>query len=180
MRRGVAGPGATLARFVVALAGGLLLLLSGITAHAFEGVVTHVSDGDTLWVRPDGRRGKPVKVRLVGIDAPERCQAWGAQATEALKSHVLHQRVVVPTHGHDDYGRTLGGLQLADGEDVSAWMVAQGHAWNYRSRRHGGPYAAQERHARAARRGLFADATALPPRQFRQRHGPCDRPGGNR
>ncbi|HET6599742.1 MAG TPA: thermonuclease family protein [Burkholderiaceae bacterium] len=93
---------------------------------------------------------------------------------------MLHQRVAVPTRGHDDYGRTLGGLRLADGEDISAWMVAQGHAWNYRSRRRGGPYAAQEQRARSARRGLFADAAALPPRRFRQSHGPCDSPRGKR
>jgi endonuclease YncB( thermonuclease family) len=168
--------GAALQSLVVAV----VLALSGVAAPAVEGVVTHVSDGDTGWVRPDGRRARPVKVRLIGIDAPERCQAWGAQATAALQRRVLHQHVVVPTRGHDDYGRTLGGLRLADGEDISAWMVAQGHAWNYRSRRHGGPYAALEQRARSARRGLFANTAALPPRRFRQSHGPCDSPRGKR
>lgn len=167
--------GCTLARLTVMIAGGIVLALGATKAQAFEGVVTRVSDGDTLWVRPDGGRNKPVKVRLLGIDAPERCQAWGEEATVALQQRVLHRRVVVPARGHDDYGRTLGGLRLADGEDIGAWMVAHGHAWNYRSRRQGGPYAQQEARARAAQLGLFADPDALLPRLFRQSHGPCER-----
>ena len=62
-------------------------------AQALSGVVTRVTDGDTVWVRPDEPKRKPVKLRLVGIDAPERCQAWGAQATAALAAQVLHRHV---------------------------------------------------------------------------------------
>ncbi len=148
--------------------------------------VTRVSDGDTVWVKFDG--AKPFKLRLQGIDAPERCQAGGAEATAALSARVLRQRVRVETRAKDDYQRTLGNLYLADGAgdgkdrvdgnargDVSAWLVSQGHAWSYRSQRSGGPYAAQEREARAQQRGLFADPAAIEPRVFRHTHGPCER-----
>jgi micrococcal nuclease len=138
---------------------------------ALIGVVTRVSDGDTIWVRPDGG-GKPVKVRVQGIDAPERCQAWGQQATAALSSRVLKRQVQVATRAYDDYQRAIGSLEL-DGEDIGAWMVSEGHAWSYRYRRSLGPYATQEQQARAARRGLFASA-AIEPRVFRQQHGPCN------
>jgi len=155
----------------------LAIAACAATAQAFTGVVTHVSDGDTLWVRPDGsadaRQRKPVKIRLQGIDAPERCQAWGLQSKAALESRVLHQRVRVQSDARDDYGRTLGNLRLLHGEDVSAWLVLQGHAWSYRHHRSLGPYGEQERQARAARRGLFAEGNALEPRLFRKRHGPC-------
>ena len=103
---------------------------------------------------------------------PERCQAWGAQATAALEVRVLHQRVQVQTRAKDDHQRALGNL-LLNGEDVNAWMVTQGHAWSYRFRRSGGPYAEPEQQARAARRGLFADPAATEPRWFRRDHGPC-------
>lgn len=142
------------------------------------GVVTRVSDGDTLWVRPDapnaaGRRPKPIKLRLQGIDAPERCQAWGPQAQAALEARVLHQRIELLTaDARDDYGRTLGNV-LLQGEDISAWMVSQGHAWSYRYRRSDGLYAAQEQAARQFKRGLFADPRAVAPREFRKLHGPC-------
>lgn len=159
------------------LASALALLVAATAADAkpgFSGVVMRVSDGDTLWVRPDGQRRKPVKLRLQGIDAPERCQAWGREATAALSSRVLGQRVEVQSRASDDFGRLLVELRLArSGEDIGAWMVGAGHAWSYRFRHHPGPYASQESQARAARRGLFKDPNAEPPGQFRKRHGPC-------
>ncbi|MBX3623323.1 MAG: thermonuclease family protein [Rhizobacter sp.] len=151
----------------------LAWLLCG-PAHALgddiAGVVTHVTDGDTLWVRP--AEGAPLKLRLQGIDAPERCQAWGPQATQALAERVLHRQVRVRTRAHDDYHRSIGTLVL-DGEDIGAWMVREGHAWSYRFRRSRGPYAAEENAARAQRRGLFAQPQAVEPRAFRKVHGPC-------
>jgi len=140
-------------------------------ARSFDAVVTHVTDGDTLWVRSE-RGAKPLEVRLRGIDAPERCQAGGLEATAALAARVLHRQVRVHTQGKDNYQRSLGEIQLS-GDDVNAWMVARGHAWSYRHRRDAGPYAAQEGEARRARRGLFADPRALEPRLFRKQHGPC-------
>ena len=146
-----------------------LLLCSG-AAQALSGVVTRVADGDTLWVRPAD--GKPIKVRLQGIDAPERCQPWGEQARAALAARVLHRQVAVRTRAYDDYRRAIAHVEL-NGEDVAAWMVREGHAWSYRYRRSLGPYAEQEQQARAARRGLFAQA-AIEPRVFRKTHGPCE------
>ena len=155
----------------------IVLAVCAATAQAFSGVVTHVTDGDTVWVQPDAAGSathrKPIKLRLQGIDAPERCQAWGAQAKAALESRGLHPHVRGQTRAKDSYERTLGKLRL-DGVDVSAWMVEQGHAWSYRYRHRLGPYAAEERQASAARRGLFADAGAVEPRRFRKAHGPCE------
>lgn len=140
-------------------------------AEAWWGVVSHVSDGDTLWVRPaDG--GQPRKVRMHGIDAPELCQAHGAEARAALQRQVLGRAVRVQPLRHDDYGRLLARL-WAEGDDVAARMVGAGHAWSYRYRHSPGPYADEERAARAARRGLFADPAAQRPYAFRRQHGPC-------
>jgi endonuclease YncB( thermonuclease family) len=156
----------------------LAALLAG-PALAMSGVVTRVSDGDTVWVKPDDApRRKPVKVRLVGIDAPERCQAWGAEATAALSARVLRQRVEVPTRGVDTHGRVLGGLRLTDGSDLAAWMVANGHAWSTRWQGRPGPYAGQERIARERGAGLFADPAPVEPWVFRKVHGPCERGSG--
>ena len=151
---------------------GVLALALPAAAQALSGVVTHVTDGDTIWVRPDEAKRRPVKLRLVGIDAPERCQAWGAEATAALSEQVLHRHVDVPTRGVDAHGRLLGGLML-DGRDVSAWMVSHGHAWSSRFHRHPGPYAQQQRAAQLRRAGLFADPAAIEPWLFRKTHGPC-------
>lgn len=157
---------------VLSTALGLACALQAGAAQSWQGTVTRVSDGDTLWVRPLAG-GKPVKVRINGIDAPEICQAGGRAARKALAARVSGRRLGVRARGQDDYGRTIAALEI-DGEDLAAWMVSQGHAWSYGFGRDGGPYAVQQAHAQAASRGLFADRLALPPRLFRQRHGPCD------
>ncbi len=136
-------------------------------------MVSHVSDGDTLWVRP-ARGGAPVQLRLQGIDAPELCQAWGAQAQAALSRKALHQPVTVQVGGRDSYGRALADVGL-QGDDLAAWMVGQGHAWSYRWRSDAGPHVAAQSLARQARRGLWREHGAIEPRLFRRRHGACDR-----
>jgi micrococcal nuclease len=140
------------------------------------GVVTRVADGDTFWLRVQGTAaeqiGKPIKVRLLGIDAPEQCQAWGPQAKAALESRVLNRRVTLRVRTTDDYRRSLATLELG-GEDIGAWMVSRGHAWSTRFHRSLGAYATQERAARAARRGLFALNDPVEPGAFRKAHGPC-------
>jgi endonuclease YncB( thermonuclease family) len=153
----------------------LACALQAGAAQAWRGAVTRVSDGDTLWVRP-AAGGKPVKVRIAGVDAPEICRAGGRAARKALAARVLGRQIELLARGQDDYGRTIAALAL-DGEDIAAWMVSQGHAWSYGFGRDGGPYAAQQRQAQAASRGLFADHAALAPRLFRKRHGPCDPAG---
>lgn len=133
--------------------------------------VSRVFDGDTLWVRPlDGGRYR--KLRIDGIDAPEICQTGGIASRDVLAGRVLNQVVTVSVRWHDDYGRGLARL-THQGDDVAAWMVAQGQAWSYRWRRSPGPFKDEEDRARRASKGLFAEAAVELPRQFRQRHGPC-------
>ena len=153
------------------------------------GVVTHVTDGDTLWVKTS-THGEPRKVRFSGIDAPESCQPGGAEATAALTSRVQFKTVQLRTRARDDYGRVLAVVTL-DGSDVGQWMVANGYAWSYHSTRprtgksgltgqstYLGPYGVEETQARAAGRGLWSAAAGSPmePRVFRKTHGACPRP----
>ena len=137
----------------------------------FVGRITHVSDGDTLWVQADAG-GAPRKLRLDGIDAPEICQIGGAAAREALARQVLHKPVRVTVRRDDSYGRALARIEIA-GSDVGAQMVRSGQAWSYRWRRDLGPYAAEEALARHSGLGLFASSQPELPRDFRKRHGPC-------
>ncbi len=143
-------------------------------AGSYQGIVSHVTDGDTLWIRPDGG-GRPRQLRLLGVDAPEICQQGGPQARDALAGRVLHRRVTVHTEAEDDFHRPLGRLEL-QGQDVGGWLVRRGHAWSYRYRKSDGPYALQEHAARRHGDGLWAAAQAAPPvepRLFRKRHGRC-------
>ena len=141
----------------------------------FVARVSHVTDGDTLWVEPQGG-GSPRKLRLLGIDAPEICQNGGTASRAALQTMVAHRRVEVQVAFNDSYERGLASIYL-DGQDVAATMVLSGQAWAERWHNRIGRFEAQEADARAAGRGLFADPLAELPRDFRRRHGSCQTPG---
>ena len=154
----------------------MLLALFMAASHVqaktiFAGNVSFVSDGDTLWVRPDAG-GPPRKLRIDGIDAPEICQTGGKAARALLAERALYQHVQVTVRRHDAYGRGLARIQL-DGRDLGAQMVRMGQAWSYRWRRDPGPYMAEETVARQSRLGLFTADQPESPRDFRQRHGSC-------
>lgn len=151
----------------------LLLLALALPASAaqFRGVVTHVTDGDTLWVRRSSG-GPAVEIRLLDLDAPEGCQRYGPEAKQALADRVLRQPVRVSTRGRDDYGRLLGRVEHGR-DDVGAWMVRHGHAWSMTFQGRPGPYARQEAQARREERGLWSLPGAVDPRSFRKRYGGC-------
>ena len=152
----------------------LILLAYPVAAQqVFSGVVSHVWDGDTLWVRADAG-GPPAKLRVDGIDAPELCQPGGMASRLALSQLALHQRVTVSVRMHDSYGRGLARIER-EGVDLGAKMVRDGQAWSYRWRSDMGPYAQEEARARRLRLGLLAIAPMEHPRDFRKRHGPCAR-----
>jgi micrococcal nuclease len=161
----------TALRLALGIALGAALLLPPGHARPIQAEVVHVSDGDTVWVRAaPGEAARPV--RLLGIDAPEICQSHGREARAALQRRLLGQRVRVRARGEDSFGRSLARIEWR-GQDQGAWMVAQGHAWAYRSRGRPGPYEAEETLARRERRGLWRDAQPAEPREFRRRHGRC-------
>lgn len=142
---------------------------------AYEARVTRVPDGDTLWVKP-AAGGSYRKLRIDGVDAPEICQEGGVAARDALSRRLLEQTVTVTERRRDDYGRALARLAHR-GEDIGAWLVGDGWAWSYRWRHSEGPFAAEERRARAAQKGIFGNPSPEEPRYFRRRNGPCPMPG---
>lgn len=152
-----------------------------VASNSWNGVVTYVTDGDTLWVQPlNADTGKPTnakprRIRIDGIDAPESCQLHGPQSTAALKKLVASKIVYVNSKRVDDYGRDVAKITLKE-IDVGAWMVSKGHAWSYHYRHSDGPYRVEEEAATRARLGLFADAAAIEPRLFRRDHGSCHLP----
>lgn len=170
--RRVRAPGA----MVCALLAAGLCGPAGAQSREIIGTVTQVTDGDSLWLTPRGG-GKPVEVRLEGIDAPEICQDGGQQAREALQEKVLNQAATLRATDRDDHGRTLGTLTVG-GVNINDRMVRDGHAWSYRYKHDKGPYVAEERMARALQRGLHAAGGAVMPREFRKRNGPCPKAPG--
>ena len=148
-------------------AAGLLAALVATAPCAAElvGRVVAVHDGDTISVLI---AGSPIRVRLAGIDAPERGQPFANAARHALESRVAGREVTVVPRGRDGYGRVLGRVYV-DGVDVNAEQVRSGYAWVFRRFGADARLLALETEAKAAGRGLWRDPRAVAPWLWRER-----------
>lgn len=149
----------------------LLLLLSFPSfAQSLSGRVAGIADGDTITILTDPKQ--QVKVRINGIDAPEKGQAFGQASKEHLSRLVFGRVVTVESNKRDRYRRRVGKV-LIDSIDVGLAQVSDGFAWHYREyEREQSPedrraYAEAETEARQAQRGLWRDASPVPPWEFR-------------
>lgn len=159
----------------------LLLLLLSIwvwteSAEILVGRVVGVSDGDTITVL-DAQRVQH-KVRLAGIDAPEKSQPFGNSAKESLSDLVFGKTVTVEHSRVDRFGRVVGKVLVGDVEANLA-QVRAGMAWHYKEYEREQSvvarvkYAYAENVARQRRIGLWRDTNPTPPWDFRrvQREG---------
>ena len=133
-------------------------------AREVSGVVTRVSDGDTIWVQD--AKGLRHKIRMLDIDAPESTQTFGGESTARLKSLIGGKTVKVTYSETDKYGRLLGTVWLGS-EDVNLKMVAEGMAWCYHYSKNE-RYAAAQSAARTRRAGLWANPNAQDPWAYRK------------
>ena len=128
--------------------------------------VVRILDGDTIEVLMDRR---PVRVRLQGVDCPERGQAFGTAARRFTSELCFGKQVSLRSYGSDRYGRILADVVLPDGRILNHELVRAGLAWWYREYAAGDTtLEALEQEARAARRGLWADSRPLPPWEYRR------------
>jgi micrococcal nuclease len=107
----------------VSTVGCFISSFSAVLALDFTGPVVSVLDGDTIEVLYNDR---PERIRLSGIDCPEKGQAYGTRAQQAASELVLGGEVTLQTHGHDKYGCTLADVLLSDGTQVNHTLVKDG------------------------------------------------------
>lgn len=135
------------------------------------GRVVNVSDGDTLTVLDAANQTH--KIRLQGIDAPEKGQPFGKKCKEVLSGRSIGQAVQVEARKRDKYGRIVGKV-LVDGQDVGLAQILDGCAWHYVAYAKEQPaaerasYAAAEQQARAAQLGLWQDPNPQAPWDYRK------------
>lgn len=149
----------------------LLILLSSTSAFAFTALVVSVTDGDTIDVLSNGR---PTRIRLHGIDCPEKRQAYGSRAKLATAVLTFGQAVSIHPYEKDRYGRLVADVMLSDETNVNQLLVKEGWCWWYRK------YAPNdavletlETEARQTKRGLWTDPHPVPPwvyRKLKQKH----------
>ena len=134
-----------------------------VPSSAEKHTLKRIIDGDTVELT-DGTR-----IRLHGIDTPERDQPYGKQATMQLDK-LLGRTVYVEEKDKDRYGRVVAVLWSADGTNANAAMVCGGHAWWYkRYARFDSELRDCQRDAQAESLGLWAAAEPVAPWDWRKR-----------
>ncbi len=159
----------------------LSVLSVPILADTIEGRVVGVSDGDTITVLDSTKRQH--KIRLVGIDAPEKAQGFGNIAKQRMSDMVFGNEVRVDARKQDKYRRTVGRVWVASAEckasdcpktlDAGMALLMMGLAWHYKQYAKEQPdeereqYSFAEHEARAKKAGLWSDPKPVPPWEWR-------------
>jgi endonuclease YncB( thermonuclease family) len=164
-----------LSRSLRAAAGGLALFttLAATPALAkhWRGTVVGVADGDTLTLLDASKATH--RIRLDGIDAPERRQAYGQRARQSLAALTHGREAVADCPKTDRYGRAVCRVTV-NGVDVGLEQVRRGLAWHYVRYAHEQPletrlaYSRAEQRARSERSGLWSSPSPVPPWDYRR------------
>ncbi len=160
-------------RFTKLFSLALLLFSFGLNAGTIQGKVVSVADGDTITVLD--ATNTQHKIRLQGIDAPEKAQPFGQKSKQSLSQLVYNKQVVDEYQKKDKYGRTLGKV-LHNGTDVCLEQIKLGMAWHYKQYKSDQPkevretYAQAELAARAIAVGIWKDKNPTPPWEFRKQN----------
>ena len=142
----------------------LILTICNTHAASLTGTVVAVADGDTITVLDSNNRKH--RIRLIGIDAPEKSQSYGQRSKHSLAELVYDKNVTIHYEKQDRYARTLGKV-LVDGRDVNLLQIERGMAWWYRAYKQDQTiddrvfYQATEHAARLAKVGLWAEKSPI-------------------
>ena len=156
-------------------------LALSVQAETLTGRVVGVADGDTVTVLDADRQQH--KIRLQGIDAPEKAQPFGQRSKENLSGLVFNKDVRVEWEKQDKYKRIVGKVWVQPAScptcpmtlDAGLAQITVGLAWWYRKYadeqepEDRGAYEFSEQEARAKRVGLWRDADPIPPWEWRRR-----------
>lgn len=150
----------------------LFVVVSCCQAEMLNGRVVGVVDGDTVdIVTPSNEQ---VRIRVMGIDAPEKAQAFGQRSKQKMSDFVYGKDAQVEFTKRDRYGRIVGKV-IVNGRDAGLGLIDAGLAWHYKKYAFEQPYgdrdtyASAENIARNSRIGLWADAEPIAPWDWRRR-----------
>lgn len=141
-------------------------------AETITGKVVSVADGDTITVlveKEGSKSREQVKVRLHGIDAPERSQDFGAAARNRASTLCNGQEVTVDVKDTDQYGRKVGEVKLKNGRNLNHILVEEGMAhWYARYAPGDATLKRLEEQAKKAKRGLWSRDDVITPEDYRK------------
>lgn len=148
----------------------LIFLSTPFICFSWSGKVVSVVDGDTIKVLHDG---KEEKIRLYGIDAPEKDQAFGQKAKDFTASMVAGKDVDVQGNDTDRFERTVG-LVTVNGKSLNESLVQEGYAWvysQYCKESFCSSWLREENEARQSKKGMWSDPHIIPPWEYRHPKG---------
>lgn len=134
-------------------------------ATELTGQVVRIADGDTFTLLLENK--EQVRIRLHGIDTPERGQPYSRVATDYLGELLSQGQVVVRVMDTDRYGRTIG-MVLVDGWNVNEELIRAGYAWHYKQYDDNEYWARLENEARSSKKGLWQEPDPTPPWVYRR------------
>lgn len=144
----------------------LFLFLSlNLNSQTLTGKLVRVSDGDTV-VLLDSTNTQH-KIRLDGIDCPEKGQDYGAKATEFVREITKNRTIKVGVKGKDRYSRILG-ILYADDINVNEELLRNGLAWHYKSYNKSKEYAEMEVKAKKSKLNIWSMPNAIAPWDWRK------------
>ena len=144
----------------------ILILSLSCSDREQQGHVVKVIDGDTFDMKSGNDK---IRVRLFGIDSPERGQAFNVKAKEFTASLIADREVRVIIRNKDRYGRFVGDVYRNDGLHVNSEIVRAGYAWHFTRYSNDPELVRLEKEAQESRLGLWRDDHPMPPWEFRRR-----------
>ena len=153
-------------RFLAFLVLALLFACNPKEEKGMDGKVVKVADGDTFTLL--NPQNQQVRIRLHGIDAPEKGQDFGSVARQNLSSLVFGKTVRVQEMDVDRYGRTIAIVYTQDGICINEAMLKAGLAWHYKAYDDNAKWAAMENTARAQKQGIWSQPRPTPPWDWRK------------
>jgi micrococcal nuclease len=132
---------------------------------SLNGKVIKIVDGDTFDVLTDAQT--TIRIRMNGIDCPERKQDYYQVCKDALSEYIFGKKVQLITHGKDKYTRTIADVFYKK-ENINLTMIKNGFAWHYKKYSSDPAMTKAEIKARAAKIGLWQMNNAIAPWNFRK------------
>lgn len=136
-----------------------------VLAEVIQGKVIHIADGDTLTIFT--KNNQQIKVRLSGIDAPEKAQPFGKKSKQFLARLAFQKQATVNVETKDRYRRSIGKVVI-EGVDINSELIRQGMAWVYRKYTNDKKLYKLEAEAKQASRGLWGFDKPIEPWLWRK------------
>jgi micrococcal nuclease len=141
-----------------------LFFISYASAAQLTGKVVSIADGDTFTLLSNN---KQIKIRLHGIDCPEKSQDFGNVAKQFLSNLIFGKIVSVKEMDTDRYGRTIGMVTI-DNKNVNEELLKAGLAWHYKHYDQNPAWMKLEDDARREKKGLWLHPNPIPPWDYRK------------